>query len=736
MASEPVDRSAFNGLNTDSVPDSRIGNQAQRVLNMVPVSETNIRPRYGCEQVATYRPVINARTDIVDQLPEDINNGVLIVSTNSKYSNAGKLITEIEGVFRFRPSLTADLYQNIQGVNNSPSLYYVAYDVATSRWKLYQYDIFLGTSNAFTTALPADFSPICPYFVRTNIYGELGTDYTFSKGYIMCAGAQTPTVGSKYVKSISYNPTTGDVATDSNLNYTSVDDPAQVSSGDEYLYSAGTTLQSGLLGWFFYLKTTGGDFYPIWALNTKYATGVRTTITPASGIDIVGGSISDFSPVPFGIRTAFLMGRYGIGATDDLILLESYSDNIPADGIADPQLSTVLAKTPTEIRSGWDQDWEELFFDTCLDLQMISVRGRGAGNVVTLLGAWETPVFHKVLSSPVIAILSGPQQSVVLNRSGTGYRESTITYGLEVLNSHAPQTTYVAHGMVVNQHGDVYTVGTGDFVNGVANHLICKYNPWNLGVTQTSVSHTSNGLGDYYADPLDTHICNIMVDGAYVMVLDHDPAKTRLFVYDYDLNFVSKATLSTANASPTAATLGTSATNTAGPSTTPWIDPDNAVDTVAFATVALDQSTGDSPSDYIDVTDFGFSIPTGSTIDGITVSFNKKGSDNGGGISDIKDSTVQLIVGGSATGSNKATTTEWPVAATVTSYGGSADLWTLTPTVAQVNASNFGVRIAALAVLNEAGTASVNSVKIAIAYTPPLRVRANKYSTRFFAENY
>lgn len=56
---------------------------------------------------------------------------------------------------------------------------------------------------------------------------------------------------------------------------------------------------------------------------------------------------------------------------------------------------------------------------------------------------------------------------------------------------------------------------------------------------------------------------------------------------------------------------------------------------------------------------------------------------------------IKLVIGGTVTGNNKSTSATIPSTLQFVSYGGSADLWGTTPTVAQVNASDFGVVFAA-----------------------------------------
>lgn len=83
----------------------------------------------------------------------------------------------------------------------------------------------------------------------------------------------------------------------------------------------------------------------------------------------------------------------------------------------------------------------------------------------------------------------------------------------------------------------------------------------------------------------------------------------------------------------------------------------------------------------------------------------------------IQDDTIQLVVGGTASGDNKATTNDWPGGdvPAVARYGGSTDLWGLSLNPEEVRASDFGVVIAAK---NKAGlgnkTAKVYHVTMSV----------------------
>ena len=120
-------------------------------------------------------------------------------------------------------------------------------------------------------------------------------------------------------------------------------------------------------------------------------------------------------------------------------------------------------------------------------------------------------------------------------------------------------------------------------------------------------------------------------------------------------------------------------------------------------------------SQSLQLTNFGFSIPTDATVTGIMVEVNRFASSN----LSIHDVTVQLLKDGAPAGSNKAiTVVPWTtVATTIVIYGGSKDIWGTTWTPAQINASTFGV---SLAVTNSGGaeqTASVDYVRITVTYT-------------------
>jgi hypothetical protein len=128
------------------------------------------------------------------------------------------------------------------------------------------------------------------------------------------------------------------------------------------------------------------------------------------------------------------------------------------------------------------------------------------------------------------------------------------------------------------------------------------------------------------------------------------------------------------------------------------------------ASAALN-SFGGSPSNYLKGTGFGFSIPTGATINGILLEVYRTGN------SFITDSSVKLVKGGVIGGTDRSAGATWSATGWA-SFGGSTDLWGQTWTPADINAASFGaVLSAATTALN--ATASVDAFRITVYYTQP-----------------
>ncbi len=120
-------------------------------------------------------------------------------------------------------------------------------------------------------------------------------------------------------------------------------------------------------------------------------------------------------------------------------------------------------------------------------------------------------------------------------------------------------------------------------------------------------------------------------------------------------------------------------------------------------------------------TNFSFNIPAGNAITGIQVEIERYC-----GAGSARDALVQLTKNGTArVGDNKAVTSpNWPGSATIRTYGGPTDLWGTTWTRSEINASTFGVHMAAQARSNNTDI-YVDFIRITVYYTPTVTYTIN-----------
>jgi len=144
--------------------------------------------------------------------------------------------------------------------------------------------------------------------------------------------------------------------------------------------------------------------------------------------------------------------------------------------------------------------------------------------------------------------------------------------------------------------------------------------------------------------------------------------------------------------------------------TVAWSNPDNAkVSDDVYATAG---DLYDTTSHYLKATNFGFSIPTGATINGILVEVEAKldtASSIYGSIKIVKsDATI-----GTTT---RATAPNFDSTERYSKSGSSTDLWGETWTSADINNANFGI---AFYIQNNVvhRTASVDHIRITVYYT-------------------
>lgn len=165
----------------------------------------------------------------------------------------------------------------------------------------------------------------------------------------------------------------------------------------------------------------------------------------------------------------------------------------------------------------------------------------------------------------------------------------------------------------------------------------------------------------------------------------------------------------TANTAPNSAF-----NNTAGGSVA-WTNPTNILTSNnSNATVTMGQGIS---SQFLVGNNFGFSIPTNATVDGVIVRIESSYA-----TATPLTKTSYLWNGNSTTVDNKIGTAKSPAPAaseSIISYGSSTDVWgaTLNPTI--VNSANFGFAQTYSGAIGSGSTMNVDNITIQIFYTVP-----------------
>ncbi len=154
-----------------------------------------------------------------------------------------------------------------------------------------------------------------------------------------------------------------------------------------------------------------------------------------------------------------------------------------------------------------------------------------------------------------------------------------------------------------------------------------------------------------------------------------------------------------------------------GVGTLTWSNPGNVVSDNSTYASCSPSSSGTYTTHYIKCTNFGFSIPSNGTINGITVEVDRYCDQNG--LRYTLDSRVSLVRAGTVEATNKGdTSNKWPTSQTVKTYGGAADLWSASWSYSDINNSGFGVAFAAaITRAAQSATAYVDFIRITVDYT-------------------
>jgi hypothetical protein len=164
---------------------------------------------------------------------------------------------------------------------------------------------------------------------------------------------------------------------------------------------------------------------------------------------------------------------------------------------------------------------------------------------------------------------------------------------------------------------------------------------------------------------------------------------------------------------------------------TAWGTPANAMTSNnQFATATaliLGQKTN-----YLKATNFGFNIPAAATVCGIEVKFQRTFS---GLLGNITDAIVKIVRDGVVEENNYASGTSWSGSNVYVTFGNTTEDWGCTWTPGQINASDFGVVIAAnLGGVLVLPSAKVDHIQITVYYSNPLSVKLIDFNAKSNAE--
>lgn len=141
-----------------------------------------------------------------------------------------------------------------------------------------------------------------------------------------------------------------------------------------------------------------------------------------------------------------------------------------------------------------------------------------------------------------------------------------------------------------------------------------------------------------------------------------------------------------------------------------WNDPTFVFASDNSRAVSGGLSTGEV-SKYLKATGFGFTVPAGATIDGISVSIERQGDS-------CADNSIKIVKALTVTGTEQSAGATWVVGTdTVATFGGPTSLWGTTWTDTDINNSGFGVAVSAVGVAPGGSAARIDHISITVYYT-------------------
>lgn len=310
--------------------------------------------------------------------------------------------------------------------------------------------------------------------------------------------------------------------------------------------------------------------------------------------------------------------------------------------------------------SNWPVGLEVLAFSTIDDARQCVF---GLHDWTSLNNYAELDFSGDVGGDPVRALFVGSGTSSVAY-SPTGYTTSTWHHISGFRNANGGTTTTFLDG---NSDTNTSSVGTPTFnrVSVGARHNNGIINTYTTGRIAMAVVYDAVRSTNY----LSTRYNNFSAPGTF-------------FVWGESEAYVSNSTQLVETASVSESALG---------GTVAFTDEGNSSTGLAsYGYCNLDEEIISYTVHWTNISAATASIPTGATITGITMELVATGEN--GGSDEIVDDTIKLVVGGTITGNNKAVGTGYSDSSlNYRTYSWSAGAGDTMPSLAQVQATNFGV---------------------------------------------
>lgn len=156
-----------------------------------------------------------------------------------------------------------------------------------------------------------------------------------------------------------------------------------------------------------------------------------------------------------------------------------------------------------------------------------------------------------------------------------------------------------------------------------------------------------------------------------------------------------------------------------------WLNPTRI--TASDDSRATGTGTIGTVTHYLKGTNFGFTIPSGATIDGIVVEWERSDS-LARSASPCLDNEIKIVKGGTIGATNKADlVTAWGTTDAYAVYGSSSDLWGETWTDTDINGSTFGsVLSCQSSVVGGTYLGQVDHCRITVYYTAASGVKSSQ----------